>query len=434
MDYLFRILTLSTVVYVFYKLIKAAKQKLCAGQFSLIVYCMTMYVLTYYIGAVWLFIFQEKAIDDYFRGALWTPKAPWEFLFILASAPILLVPSLLLIMNRINITPNFAKQRAPIKSKSITYGLLVSLIIIAVGVNAKLLNLLNNLNIFGEIAEDASNLYKSRQEIFEVLSSYQAGMIYSSLATVTSISLFAADRNTPTRRFYAYVILAATILLNLAMHQVGPILTLLLTLTFTHKIINPKQISLGKYLALGAILATVLSIYTAFKSQESELVLPALLMTLLRMPISLPYLHDMHEQDPDLVRNSTSLPHDLGDYMFPNLTSVSGFLATPQPAFVVAAYQTGLTSSVIVLFIVAIVISLGGRLLTTLISSGDRTRIAMVLCVITPTLLYIFQTSLSDVFISSYGVIYLIFPIMTIAILNIAIPRTINKCIASNRE
>ena len=94
--------------------------------------------------------------------------------------------------------------------------------------------------------------------------------------------------------------------------------------------------------------------------------------------------------------------------MFPELRRFERFVAMPQPAFVAAYFQYGLATSVVLLSLVGFGLALVGRLLDGFRQRRYRVWIAVSF---TPAMYYVFQVSLTDVFLSSYSLMFSVMPV-----------------------
>jgi len=403
------------------------RRRLPRGTKLAIDFALAMYVLTFYLGISWLFVFQEKAIDSYYGGAMNAPIVSYISVLLLASLPLIVIPPCVYFFYR---TVFFrlgtgGGMTRPIKEGAIWIGVLLTLLLIIVFNGGNLLLLvLNTLNDFrGTVG--VFDIYARRQELFESLSSLQTGVLYGTLPACAAILLFFRGRVWLLARGVGLLVAISTVVGNIGLFQVGPVMVFGLMCLFCYLVLHERKVKLRWLLVFGAVGFATLAAYHAVKTDSagsgdnrSNLVLAFSL----RMPIALPYLFEMNQVAPDRVSKTDSLPHELGEFMFPNLATVGRrFVAMPVPGFIGSWFRLGAAASLITLVIAGFFIAGCGWLLRSrrvLTGAQDHTRSLMAAILVVPLLYYLFQVSLSDVLLSSYSVVYVCIPIVLITFIN----------------
>lgn len=363
-----------------------------------------MYALTYLGGTILLFIGREALIEHYYSGALRAPNAtPYGALLTLAALPIPVVSLSLWLFRRRRrvVLPDPDNGRDGGWSDRLAVVMTMGFaLFLTRGLVAELME-----NALSGIAETGGlvDLYARRMATFETMSALQGGMVYGTIPACAAMLLF---QRSSLWRYLGAGIAALALVLNIGLFQIGPLLVFGLTaLTSWLLLSNPRQFR--QTLVIAAIIGCGLFVlYQGLKGDASGTVLTHLL---LRMPIGLPYLWEYSQIAPLELVASSSLSHDLGEYMFPELRRFERFVAMPQPAFVAAYFQYGPAASVALLCLVGFGVALVGRLLDRFWQRRHRVWIAVAF---TPAMYYVFQVSLTEVLLSSYSFVFSVLPVV----------------------
>ncbi len=382
-----------------------------------------LYALTFCIGVAALFLWQDALIELYFGGDHAPPAGtPYGTLLLLASAPMLLLPAGALLAQRMlaptaSAAATTALQRAPsrIGAVAVLLGVGVSLaaawILTGHLLPTLVANTLSELGATSGLVE----LYARRRELFESLSALQAGMLYGTLPASAALLLFLPAGGAWLVRIAGLALAVSVVVINAGLFQIGPLLAFGLMLVLCAAVrlrgrIRPLHVAVA---ALAG--AALFAVYESLKTSDAESSGPVLQLAL-RLPIALPYLWEFAAQAPAEVAGSDSLPHDLGEFMFPQLRGPERFVAMPQPGFVEAYFQSGAAAALGVLAALALMAWLGGTALDRLQRRGDVQRPVLVAVLLAPALYYGFQVQLRDVFVSSYGVIFPALPVLAVLV------------------
>ena len=413
--------------------VAGCRLRLTAGTRLAVDFALGLYALTFFMGVTALFLWQDALVELYFGGDYPPPAGtPYGTLLVLAGAPMLLLPALALLTQRLlapaagEASPPVRPQAAPrIGPAALRLGVGLSLSAVWVLTGALMPSLVDNaLSELGSTS-GVADLYARRQEVFESLSALQAGMLYGTLPASAALLLFLPAGSAWLLRLVGLALAVAVVVLNAGLFQIGPLLAFGLMLVLCAAVrlrgrIRPLHVALT---ALAG--AALFGAYESLKASTDESSGPVLQLTL-RLPIALPYLWEFAAQVPAQVAGSDSLPHDLGEFMFPQLRGPERFVAMPQPGFVEAWFQSGAAAALGVLAALALMAWLGGTLLDRLQHRGDVQRPVLVAVLLSPALYYGFQVQLRDVFVSSYGVIFPALPVLAVlaahALLQLLVP------------
>jgi hypothetical protein len=410
-----RLLALALWVPMLAVFVMRCRRMLARGQQLALDFSLAMYTLTFYAGVCALFVGRNFLVDAYFNGVLSPPsRTPFGALLLIASLPYFVLPVLLALLHRIW-PPGKLREIAPAAAPRASIGPLACV----VGVTLALLPVAwMNRDLFPTLLanslalDDTSGLvelYAKRRELFESLSAMQAGMLYGTLPAAAALLLFGPPSPFGIVRVLGLALAVLAVLVNVGLFQIGPVLAFGLMLLLCALFRWQSCIRWPQLVAFGLCGLLVFGAYESLKSRDDGGAMPAL-QILLRMPIALPFLWQFHDESPRDVVRSDSLPHDLGEFMFPELRGPERFVAMPQPGFIEAYFQEGLSLSLIVLAVTALIAFIGGQALDHCRHRGDQLRGSFVAIVLAPALYYAFQVGVIDAVISSYGVLWVALP------------------------
>lgn len=362
-----------------------------------------IYALSYLAGVLLLFIGREALIDRYYSGALPAPRAaPYGVLLAIAALPLPVMTLSIWLFNRRGEVLMLDQDDGRDGSWPDRFAVLITIGLALFLTRGILVGLVENA--LSGIAQTGglTDLYARRMATFETMSALQGGMIYGSLPACAALLLL--QRNSAWR-YLGIIVTALTLLLNIGLFQIGPILVFGLTMLFIWVLIS-KPGQLGRVLII-ALMAGFgfFSLYQGLKGDSSGQIVEHLL---LRMPIALPYLWEYSQVSPLELAASDSLSHDLGEFMFPELRRVERFVAMPQPAFIAAYFQYGLAASLALLGLAGVGLALLGRMLDRARQRRQRVLIAVSFA---PAMYYFFQVDIADALISSYSFVFSLLPV-----------------------
>jgi hypothetical protein len=380
-------------------------------------FCLLLYAVTFHAGSSWLFLFQEDAINAYFGNAMAPPSGvSYTSVLLMSSLPLVVVPVSALLVHRLlgPIKPLSGSARQPVRETAIWLGVAISLVGIA-AVNGELIfSLVRNAILELGATSTLGELYARRREALESLSALDTGLLYSTLPACAALLLFhAGTKHRLAARVLGAVLAALTVLVNAGLFQIAPVLAFGLMCAFCLIVRHRDRIKPRHMVAAGVAAMLVLGSYLSIKSTERDDNVSVALQLALRMPVALPYLFQMADQDPELVESSDGLAFDLGEFMFPELRTRERFIAMPQPSFVNAWFQSGPVASLATLIVIGALVAMGGRWLHRAMAQKG-TRPVMVAIALAPALYYSFQVTLAEVLVSSYGVVYVILPLVLV--------------------
>lgn len=395
-------------------------------------FSLALYTVTFFAGVAALFVGQAELVDAYFGGSLPAPSGtPYGALLLLVSLPFLVLPAVARLLPQatrcasIAVTPPAAliSRAASLVGVGVTLGLVWSQ-------TGQLLPTLtgNALSQLGETS-GLTELYERRRDAFEGLSAAQSGLLYGTLPACGALLLFTPGPLLGITRLAGLAVVALAILVNAGLFQIAPLLAFGLMLMLCALVRLQGRIR-WKYFALAGVAAVaVFGLYESLKAQEGSASSPVNQLAL-RLPIALPYLWQFSNESPADLAASDSVPHDLAEFMFPQLRGAERFVAMPQPGFVLAFFQLGASAALAVLVIISLITTIGGRALDRYRRSQDPQRSALVAIVLAPALYYSFQVQLLDVFVSSYSILWPALPVLAVvatqALLRAVLPRRAN--------
>ncbi|AOW24545.1 hypothetical protein AVM11_17925 [Sphingomonas melonis TY] len=368
-------------------------------------YTLAMYGLTYAAGCCVLYLFRYDYLFRFYGNAVFFPTfTSFELVLFLGLLPFLVLPIMvagILALTRGAVTH---LPEDPIGTEAKTIGLalvlLPSLALIAPIAGQLMSNALGDLLS----TSSATSLYTQRALVFEQVSFLQGGVIYSVLPAVAAILLFWQGQHPWMSRVLGAGIALIATLLNLGMFQIGPTLSFFLTCTFCYIVLRGGRISLpvaGGALFLGSV---VLGFYSLLKTSANNI--NQIEIFLMRLPMPLPYLIQFAAQKPALDSRYTSLPFDLGEYMFPELRSAQRFVAMPQPAFIDAWFSFNpLTGIAVLLFGAMLIVFFGNRMVQA--GFGQPVvdpRLLLWAVIAAPSLYYLFQVDILSLMVSAYSI------------------------------
>lgn len=381
-----------------------------------VAFALSMYILTFFVGAAWLFVAQARVVEAYFSGYVPAPgRAPYGLLLLLAALPLVIVPWVArCAAARLRPATNDADEPSAAPHSSWP-ALAASAVVVAAVVlsSGQLLPALLD-NALGGISqtEGLAALYARREEAFAELGAAQAGLLYGSLPACAALLLFSRGQAQWLARTLGAVLLIAAVVLNLGLFQIGPLMAIGLMLVFASIVRRRAPVRVSRLLAAALAALLLFTAYQSLKTTESAGASDAATQALLRVPIGLPFLWQFAAEEPRTLAQSDSVSHDLGEFMFPELRRLERFVSMVQPSFVVTFFQHGLLACLAVLVAIGGIAFVGGRALDAAHRSGDPLRPVMVATVLSPALYYPFQTPLLDVLVSSYGVLWPALPVV----------------------
>jgi hypothetical protein len=378
-------------------------RNLGAGTRIVFGFTLGMYALSYLAGVLLLFVGREALIDKYYSGALPAPHAtPYSVLLTIAVLPLPVVSLSIWLFHRRGKALIIDQHDGRDGDWSDRYAVLITIglaLFLTRGILAELMaNALNGITQTGGLID----LYARRMATFEALSTLQGGMIYGSIPACAALLLF---QNKSVWRYFGIIVTALTLLLNIGLFQIGPILAFGLTILLIWLLLSKPNQSGRKLIIAFMTGFGIFSLYQGLKGDSSGQILTHLL---LRMPIALPYLWEYSQVSPLEIAASDSLSHDLGEFMFPELRRLERFVAMPQPAFIAAYFQYGLTASIVLLFLIGIGLALIGQMLDR---SRQRRQRVWIAVSFTPVMYYLFQVDIANALISSYSFIFSLLPV-----------------------
>lgn len=374
-------------------------------------FCMALYLVTFHAGSSWLFVFQDAAIHAYFGGALApADNVPYGGLLMLSTLPLLVVPVAAWTVHRlVGRLPRKVNAEPP-REAALWLGVALALAIVLAFTGELIPNLVGaSLTQFGSTST-LGELYARRRESFEALNSIQAGLIYSTLPACSALLLFHGTSHSVAARLAGAALAVVAVLANIGLFQVGPLLAFGLMCALCMIVRYRERIRLRHAVVVTAAVMSLLGSYLAMKGSERDDNVSVPLQVMLRMPVALPYLFQMAREDPQAVAASSALPFDLGEFMFPELRTRERFVAMPQPSHVNAWFQSGALALMATLFVVGGCVALGGRWLHRSMRAGAKSMSASI--ALAPLLYYVFQVTLTEVLLSSYGMLYVSLPLI----------------------
>lgn len=368
-------------------------------------YTLAMFGVTYAAGCIVLYLFRYDYLFRFYGNAVFFPTfTSFELVLLLGLLPFAALPALVRTVLALTTVPHTAPIDDPVgieaKTIGLTLVLLPSLALVA-PIAGQLIS-----NALGDLLSTSSDtlLYTQRAAVFEQVSFLQGGVIYSVLPVAAAILIFWPGNRPWISRGLGGIVAVLATLLNLGMFQIGPTLSFFLTCTFCYMAMRGGRVSLrvaGSALFLGSV---VLGLYSLVKTSSNNI--SQVEIFLMRLPMPLPYLIQFAAQKPALDERYTSLPYDLGEYMFPELRSAQRFVAMPQPAFVDAWFSYNAVAGLAVLLFGAIlIVFFGNRMLRA--GFGQPVvdpRLLLWSVIAAPTLYYLFQVNVLSIFISAYSI------------------------------
>jgi hypothetical protein len=381
-------------------------------------FSLAMYVFTFHAGCAWLFVWRDSAIGEYFDGAMNIPEVNWEILLITASLPLFFIPLVVLCLSQFFLSKRGREIRHPVKASAIWGGVVLALAIWVASSGHLVIPLFENSLSDLTSTSGLLDLYTRRREQLGALSSFQAGFLYSTVPACATVLLFIGGSRRWVGRVIGILLAVVAIILNAGLFQIGPILAFGLMVVFCVLAQRERGIPLRQVLTFGVVGLMVFGAYLSLKDTGRTKETPVVLELALRMPIALPYLFQMSQERPHLVNETDSLPHELGEFMFPEFAGLGRFVAMPQPAFVSSWFQWGPGAAALTLAAIGLLISVGGRLLDLARSDVSGRYVVLVAVGIAAPLYYSFQVTLIDVLVSSYGLIYVGLPSLLVVGVN----------------
>jgi hypothetical protein len=384
-------------------------------------FSLLMYLVTFYFGLSWLFIFQGEAINQYFNGAMDIPDIDYWSALWLSSLPLIIIPGTVYILN-VKILGRYQTSKVSkngISDTSVWVGVAVTTCLVMLFSGGTMLTLARNAieDLAGTTGIVA--MYARRKELFESMTSVQTGLLYGTLPACATLLLFYSGRKPLTAKFIGLLLGVVAVVLNAGLFQIGPILVFGLTCSFCYVGLNLDKIRFGRIALIVLTGFIVLNAYHALKTADDDNGQNILFSLALRMPIALPYLYQMDQSAPELIENTDSLSHELGEFMFPNLATAGfRFVAMPLPAFIHSWFVAGGLVCILTLIGAGLGIAVCGRLLEKGDESRSKPKFVMASVFTSPLLYYLFQISFKDVFFSSYSIFYVAIPIAAISLLS----------------
>lgn len=423
-DLLLRTMVLLVVLFAIGLLWISSRRTLPPAHRFLLDYTLSIFVATYGIGAVVLYLFRIEYLFRYFHSAMFFPTyASFGLVLALGLLPVAVVPALVRFgLSLRGRQPARSSRRSPITAETRSAALLVVLIPCLALVAPIAPQLLANSVFDLAATSDSASLYLQRAEVFESISSLAGGIIYSVLPSIAALLLFWGDRRPHVMVAGIAIAILAT-LLNLGLFQIGPTLSFLLTCVFCFFVRRGGRVKLASAGIAAIIVVGVLTAYSSVKVTGSELSGPEIFV--MRAPLPLPYLIQFAGEKSVLEGSSRTLALDLGDYMFPEMKTAQRFVAMPQPAYIDAWFSYGVGAGLLVLCLVAAaIVFLGNRLQESGFGQqGDNSRLMLWSTLSAPMLYYAFQVDIVSLFISSYGLPYVALPVAMVFFVHHLAPR-----------
>lgn len=401
-------------------LLVACRRGLTPGFRLAMDYALGLYALTFFLGVALLFLWQDSLIDLYFGGAYAAPRdTPFDWLLALASMPLLVMPALLWSWQKLAASTlpgsDFSNSSDRRVQQFDNLALVLGVGSTLIGTLLLVGHLLPTLfeNALTGFASTASlvDLYSRRAELFASLSALQAGLLYGTLPTCAALLMFVPIGPAPVLRVAGGLVCMAALLANAGLFQIGPLLAFGLSIALCAAMRLKGGIKLSRVAGLLVIGGAVFGVYESIKNTGGETHFPGLQLAL-RLPIALPYLWEFSSVAPAELAASDSLPHDLGEFMFPELRGPERFIAMPQPGFIEAHFQYGLLAGISVIIALTFIAGLAGTVLDRMRTRHDRQGPVLLAVLMAPTLYYGFQVQLKDVLLSSYGLLFPALPVI----------------------
>ncbi|MEM9141008.1 MAG: hypothetical protein AAGB15_14370, partial [Pseudomonadota bacterium] len=262
-------------------------------------------------------------------------------------------------------------------------------------------------------------LYEMREAVFSTIRFHESGVLYGTLPALSAVLLFYKGRNQQVVRVIAVLIAFLTIILNLGMFQIAPISAFVLIVIFMHLHLAGNRSIDVRRVALFFGIFVLFGIYNAMKADGANFQQFSVFVdVLLRMPSATPYLFEMKTISDAALPPGSSLPTELGLFMFPGQDALQGFIAMPQPAYLVDWFESGPAFS----FVMQLVALLIPGWLARVFVSGMRTQMDfMGVCVIYAIahyIYYILQTGYQDLLLSGYSIFFPLLPLIVYALIN----------------
>ncbi|MDP5280675.1 hypothetical protein Q9Q95_17245 [Sphingomonas sp. DG1-23] len=407
-------------------------------------FALAMLTATYTFGCGILYLFQIEYLHRFYgNGAFLPTRTSFTLILALAALPYLVVPWSTVVIagfGRAGLPARIARAQAlpPIRYDS----LIIASLIILIGSGLILAPVLPTLasNALGDLFSitSAASLYTQRQLVFQNVTFLQGGIVYSVLPSLAAVILFWPGRWVFLSRVSGIALAVFATLMNLGMFQIGPTLSFFLTCTFCYFATRGGKVRTLAVAVVTSMVLIILTLYSTIKVTGNQL--SQIELFLMRLPIPLPYLIQMASEKPNVDSEFISLPHELGEYMFPELRSAQRFVAMPQPAYIDAwfTYHPVISLAVLVL-IGGMIVWFGNRLALSGFGSGGRnSRLILWASVAAPTLYYAFQVDIFALFTSAYSVTFVILPAIGILIVNRmmeeAVPAEMHQTSGLNRD
>lgn len=383
-------------------------RRLPLGPRIALVFCLGLYVATLFLGAARLFVLREVAILDYYRHGGYLPTGTsWNELLVLAVLPLVVLPWAALLLQ-----PFFgiAARQMPALPRIDGFSLWLGVALcsaLGLAVLAPLIPMLIT-NAWTEFVqtEGLQDLYQKRRDLFRELRALYPGLIYSALPACAGVLLCEQGRGRKVARAAGLALAGLAILLMLGTFQIVPILAFVLMIAFCFLAFTARRLRVLPFVLFGLVGIGVLQMYSAVK-HKGEAESRPLLSFVMRMPIALPYAIDMKDAAPAVVQSTNSMPHELADFMDGKQRS-DRFSAMALPGYVIAWMKHDLPGALVSLFAIVGLILIGGNALQRAGVAHEPGRgVALIAVILGPALYYAFQISLVDLFVSSYGLLYL---------------------------
>jgi hypothetical protein len=393
-----------------------SRRRLPSAHRFLVDYTLGMYTLTYAVGCAILYLFQYDYLFRFYGNSVFFPmRTSFELVLLLAALPFMVIPVAVRMMLSFVRVPIAELSPNPIRTETKLIGLVLVLIPSLALIAPIAFELISNA--LGDLltTSSAALLYSQRALVFEKVSFLQGGIVYSVLPVISAILLFwQGDGSKWILRVMGISLAILATLLNLGMFQIGPTLSFLLTCAFCYIVRQNGRVSLTTATTTAVGGSVVLGLYSVIKTSGTELSQAELF--LMRLPLPLPYLIQFASEKPAGGVQITSLPLDLGEYMFPELRAAQRFVAMPQPAFVDAWFTYNPIVSLFVLMLVAALIVFLGNRMTK--AGFGRTpsdpQLILWAVIAAPSLYYFFQVDIVSMFTSAYSIALVSLPVAAI--------------------
>lgn len=342
----------------------ACRRRLPLGPRVALEYCMGLYVLTYFLGATRLYLWQEAVVDDDYAGHGPLPiDLSWDDVLLVAALPLLIVPWFVLLLQETTGTLwRSFPQGGRIGGVALGMGA-------GLGFGAGIALVAPQQT--GPAEQCMERIARDRGPEGFVRAASRSIFRHACHARRTDLRHLAGLRGTADVRARPRAFRSAyggTVhgrhrggpdarhLPDRAGHVLRPDAGLLLPRIHCQKASMAARAAHRGFRAWRA--------EAVFKPQrDGKTRQDSLLTFVMRMPIALPFALEMKQEAPQLVESTDSMPHELAEFMDAEFRRGERFASMALPGFVIGWMTDGAAGAIFSLALIALLVFAGGNAL-----------------------------------------------------------------------